>query len=86
MVPLPGAAWREPAVYTGRMNTTILWHDRETLGAERCTLTSLESGFQFRRYAVISSCFSPVIAKRSAFTRFTGFSPGSPKKLPVRAV
>src|SRR2546427_13199773 len=29
-----------------RMNTTILWHDRETLGAERCTLSSLESGFR----------------------------------------
>jgi hypothetical protein len=29
------------------MNTTILWHDRETLGVERCTLTSLESGFRF---------------------------------------
>ena len=29
------------------MNTPILRHDRETLGAEHCTLTALESGFQF---------------------------------------
>src|SRR5438067_9155437 len=26
------------------MNTTILWHDRDTQGAERCTLSSLQSG------------------------------------------
>src|SRR5437764_11830925 len=47
MVPLPGAACRQPVVYPGRMNTTILWHDCKTLGTEHCTVTSGESGFQF---------------------------------------
>ena len=28
------------------MNTTILWHERDTLDAERCTLSSLHSGFR----------------------------------------
>ena len=28
------------------MDTVILWHDRETLGAERCTLSSVDNGFR----------------------------------------
>ena len=29
------------------VNTTILWHDRDTLGAERCIVSRLGSGFRF---------------------------------------
>jgi uncharacterized protein len=47
------------------MNTTILWHDRDTLGAERCTLRSLESGF---RLAGIALCPADGVPLQVAYT------------------
>ena len=47
------------------MNTTILWHDRNTLGAERCILSSLEGGF---RLAGTALCPTDGVPLQVAYT------------------
>ena len=47
------------------MNTTILWHDRDTLGAECCTLSSLDSGF---RLAGTALCPADGVPLQVAYT------------------
>ena len=47
------------------MNTTILWHDRDTLGAERCTFSSLQGGF---RLAGIALCPIDGVPLQVAYT------------------